>query len=293
MKTTHYSTLIALAMLLTLSACNLINPEEQVPAYLYIPDFNFTTNEGTEGTDSEKISEIWVYTNAVNLGAYELPARVPILDDGAVSLSARAGIRNNGISATRIVYPFYEPFDITLDLERGVIDTIIPQFTYKENLAFPLNVDFEEFAVFAAESDSEADFERITDEELVFEGVGCGYAHIGPDQTIFRASTNEQQLVLPQTDEVFLEMNYKSNNTFAVGLYAINSAGSSKNLAVIINPTNDDNGIPQWNKIYIELSPITSATPSATEYEIYLESIKEAGNSEAHLYFDNIKVVHY
>jgi hypothetical protein len=293
MKKTHYSTLLVLAMTLTLCACNLINPEEQIPAYLHIPAFAFSADESTDGTSSENITEIWAYTGAVNLGAFSLPADIPILEDGAVNLSLRAGIRANGISATRIVYPFYSQYNTTVMLERGVVDTIAPEFTYKDDLYFPLIVDFDEFPVFATESDSEVEFERITDQNEVFEGAGCGFALIGEDQNIFRASTNEQQLVLPHNKQCFLEMDYKCNNTFAVGLYAINSAGSEKHLALIINPTSDAAGVPQWNKIYVELLPITGATLSATEYEIYIESIKEAGNSEARLYFDNIKVIHY
>ena len=61
--------------------------------------------------------------------------------------------------------------------------------------------------------------------------------------------------------------------------------------ALVILPTNDDTGIAVWNKIYVELSFVLGNLTNASEYNLYIESYLDAGNSEASIYLDNIKVI--
>jgi len=74
---------IYLFLLATLGwGCNLINPTETLPSYIIIDEFSFTTNYSTEFSDSEKITEMWVFANDQVIGSFDLPAEVPILLEG-------------------------------------------------------------------------------------------------------------------------------------------------------------------------------------------------------------------
>lgn len=291
MKTTkQLSLLLAFAMMVS---CDIINPDEPVPAYLVIDSYTFETNYGTEGTNSEKFSEVWVYAGAEFLGAFEIPCVVPIIANGATELSLRPGIKNNGMSSTRRTYPFIEPFDINIDMYPLEFDTVRPEFRYRENLVINNLEDFEQGCIFTAESSSQSTMERITDPSIVFEGAGCGEGLLLEGENVLRVVSNEQQLNLPSNKLTWLEMNYKSNNSFAVGLYAVTSASIDKEYLVILNPTTDSAGVDQWNKIYIEMTSVTAAYANASHFEMFIECIRDGSVDEVKLHVDNLKMIHF
>ena len=63
-----------------------------------------------KGYDIEdaNITDAWVTMDGINLGVFELPAQIPILDEGEHNFRISPGIKENGMSATRMIYPFYE-----------------------------------------------------------------------------------------------------------------------------------------------------------------------------------------
>lgn len=292
MKT--FSTLITILVVCFLSSCNWINPDEESPAFIYIDEFTFSSGHGT---DSHKITEIWVFAEGKMLGAYDLPAHVPVLHSGAVDMEFRAGIKNNGISATRIMYPFYEPFSVTVDLEELETDTIAPHFTYQEDLFYNLEENFEIVAgtLFETTSNSEYEWAVVTDDEDpddVFEGDRSAKVELDGDGVKWQIES-ATSLGLPLGKQMWLELNYKCNNNFAIGFRSVLGGTASRDLALIINPTDGDTGTPEWNKIYVDLSVVGSAIIGAEEVYLYIESIREEDVSTARLWFDNIKIVHF
>ncbi|MFM1931139.1 MAG: hypothetical protein RL226_442 [Bacteroidota bacterium] len=291
MKTTKQLSYIAACLFMV--SCDLINPEEPLPAYLVIDDYTFTTSYPSEGSASEKFSEIWVYAGAEFLGAFEVPCVVPIIADGEVEISLRAGIKNNGIASTRKVYPFIEPYNVTVDMRPLEKDTIRPSFAYRENLVIVNAEDFEQGCIFTAESSSQSTMNRITNQLHVFEGNGCGEGLLLDGTSVLRIVSNEQQFELPANKLSWLEMNYKSNNSFAVGLYAVTSASAEKEYLMVLNNTVDETGVAQWNKIYIETTAITSGYANANYFELFFEMIRDTNVDESALYLDNIKLIHF
>ncbi|MEO0405195.1 MAG: hypothetical protein AAF193_10020, partial [Bacteroidota bacterium] len=104
---------------------------------------------------------------------------------------------------------------------------------------------------------------------------------------------NSEFFDLPFNKRTFLEMDYKCDNSFAVGLFAYDGSEEAKNLALILKPTTDDNGQSQWNKIYIDLQEIVQVNPNADNFKLYLEAVKDADNTTATLFFDNFKIIHF
>ena len=50
-------------ILVFVAACNAINPEEEIPAYIEINTMNVSSNYVTQGTNSSKITDVWVYAD--------------------------------------------------------------------------------------------------------------------------------------------------------------------------------------------------------------------------------------
>ncbi len=277
---------------LLLAGCDLINPSEPLPAYLVIPDFEFETNLETEGSDSERITEVWVFVNSQMLGAYELPAEVPVLAEGSAQVDIFPGIKNNGIAGSRIIYPFYAPYSTTVSLEPLEKDTILPSFVYKDNATIQSVEDFEEGNVFTIDN-SAGSITRITEPELVFEGEGSGYATVQAGEGILQFRTNEQQYPIPVTRLSWIEMDYRCNNSFAVGLMAYDNGQLIKEEIIIVLFPTDESGVPEWNKIYIETSQLAASTLGADYFEMYFQSFVDSGNEASEIWLDNIKLVYF
>lgn len=266
----------------------MINPDEEIPAYIHIKELEF---QGIQ-TNSHNISEVWVFDQGTMLGAYDLPADIPVLEEGPNELTFRAGIKNNGVSTNRIMYPFYTTYKETLNQEKFKTDTVVPYFEIKDEVVIPLEfaTTFEVGANYEETSSSLAEMDIIDNEESFEEEAG--YIELDSDHPIWQANSTFS-LDLPTGEFVFLELNYKCNNSFAVGLTANQGSGSNNIISVIINPSEDDNGVPQWNKIYIDLGAPISAYPNAEDYNILFESNLDGGNGLGQIYLDNIKVIHF
>lgn len=275
----------ALAVLLFVSC----NGNEQEPSVLHVDDFLFEAG-ALQGTSSENITELWVYEEGTILGVYDLPAQIPVLSEGNTALRFFAGIKNNGISSTRITYPFYTSFDTTIVLSPLSEHWVEPAFSYVENLDID-EMDFEDGVNEFFGYGTNQGIMEITETD-VFEGDASARALLEPDQSVLLQRT-EQHYLWDAGDLVFLEMNYSCNNSFSVGLYDINSAAETKNFAVILNPTTTGNGNPVWKKIYIDLGFIIQQNADADYFELYFESIHDESGSTVEIFLDNLKLVEF
>ncbi len=98
---------------ISLTGCYKFKGDQTVPAYLKIDSINVETYFPDEGSNSSKITDVWAYVDDNLVGVFELPALFPVLAKGRHKLQLRAGIMLNGISSTRVPYPFYLPIDYT------------------------------------------------------------------------------------------------------------------------------------------------------------------------------------
>jgi hypothetical protein len=276
---------------MVLSSCDIINPKEKEPRYLYIPSFNFTTTT-EQGTASEKFTEVWVYANDNVVTVTDLPALIPILDEGNVSIRVLAGIKNNGIRSTRIFYPFVTSDPFVLSGEPLSIDTVIPNFRYVDDLAFD-KADFDNSTpTIVGLTGNQGAFNLVTNPDYVFEGDRCGLMQLesGENYLLFK---NEENYVMPSGNTVFLELNYSCNDQFAVGLYSTTAGTPEKHNVLVINPTTSDPLNPTWNKIYIDLGLVVQQNPNASYFETYFELNASKADRPISLYVDNMKIVQF
>src|SRR5258706_10210629 len=81
-------------------SCNIINPSEQIPSYLKVNSFILHTDT-SQGSSSSKFTDVWVTVDGLAQGAYEMPAKFPLLFSGTHTVHFRAGIMLNGIAEMR------------------------------------------------------------------------------------------------------------------------------------------------------------------------------------------------
>lgn len=289
----HNSTGWLLLMLVTISSCNLINPEETAPGYIEITPFTFDpspTIPEMGPSPSTKIKDAWVYIDNEFHGTYELPARFPVLSTGPHQLKIFPGILLNGISGTRSTYPFYKSSEHTVNIPpNGTVD-INPLTTYFDKVECSYCESFEGSG-FSLAPTSQSDtliYKLSPGDTNIFEGAGSGVVYLNTDSTRFEI-TNTSEFSPPGSGApVFVELNYKINQEMYMGIFVYQPNLDPKQLPVItLRKTTE------WNKIYIYISDYITSHPSATGFKLYFGAIKDPSTSVSSFYFDNIKVVNF
>jgi hypothetical protein len=271
------------------SSCSMYQKDSGVPAYVYIEDFSLTTNYPEEGTDSKNIRDVWVFIDGNVQGVYPLPCRFPILHEGNITFKLSAGILVNGISATRAIYPFFAQYDTSLSLERGRTDTLRPRVVYNELINFGWMEDFESqgFSL-RTTAVSDTPVARTTNPLEVFEGVSALAMRVDGRAPFVRCETN-QAFSIPGGGgrAVFLELNYKNNQIFDVGLQFIEPDGQAINQPIYtLAPTNGE-----WRKQYMNFTPYIQGR-AGVKYRVFFEArhaLGSAGSGE--IFVDNLKLI--
>lgn len=276
------------------TGCYKFEGDQTIPAYIRIDTVLIDTYYPKEGSNSANITDVWVYLNDNIVGIYELPAIFPVLAEGEQKLDIRPGIKINGISSTRIPYPFYQPIlfsdfnfipDSTITIEN-------PVSTYYSNLVFAWMEDFEGSSISLEEnpaSDTVIQQTEPKDNPEAFLSEYSQYSgviYLTEERPIFSAATYSSYDMPKQGSPVALEMNYKTNNYLNVGLLVIESNSYVKIPLIILNHSED------WNKIYINLGPNLSLHPQASGFRVYFEAGLDNDKASSTIYLDNLKVIH-
>lgn len=259
------------------------------PVFFVQPQTIAVSSSSLQGSSSHKITDLWYYVNNQFKGAIPAGNILPVPSSGSTQIKIFPGIKNNGISATRIPYPFYEPIEIDTTVENGITINRNFYFNYKSGTVFHWIENFEGFGsssgvTITKANDSDTMF-AILDKVVnpfadVFEGNKCLY--FGLDDTRRNAHFNSAALYnLPKSGApVYLEINYKCNQPFSVGIYN----GLYTYVVAAINTSEN------WNKIYIQLSSGVGNNTS-TLSGLFISAIKQTDHPE--FYIDNLKIVSF
>jgi len=267
-----------------LLSCEIINPAEEIPAYLNVDTVTFTASE-LQGTSSQKITDVWFDINGGIQGVYEIPITFPVLNTGTAKAVISAGIMNNGISATRVIYPFFFPDTLTLDLEEKEIYPLSPHFTYRTVSKFSFIEDFEAGNILLQIA-GDSNLVRTSDVSQVFEGSYSGYIYLNKEHDVYEGRT-ANSYPIPNGSPVYLEMNYKCDQVFEIGFYTtLTGVGSISLYKWIINPKEN------WNKIYLDMGGDLLAL-QADELQVQVRANFDTTLTESRIYLDNLKLVNF
>ncbi len=277
--------------LLILTGCNILNPKEQDPSFVFIDSYSFQPLSN-QGSSSTAITELWNYANDDIQGVFDLPSQVPVLRTGRNKYSVYAGIKNNGIGSTRIRYPFYTVYDTILDLQPLQSYRISPVFRYHSAAQVDASRDFEGGNFFQSGPNNGATIEVINNPALAVDGARFGKTTLTPPLN-YMNFIDDTNIIMQAGNTIFLEMNYSCNNTFIVGMFTIENGDTRKNPVIYLTPTTTDNGeTPTWKKIYIDLGVVAGENPNANYHRLYIECISNETSSPV-VFLDNIKIVNW
>ena len=273
-------------MLIIIASCNLINPAEPVPSYVKINNINFTSSP-VLGSSSNNITDVYVNIDNAFQGAYPLPANFPLLETGDHQMIFFPGIIMNGISNTRTAYPFYKPFTASVHLESGKITEINPTIAYYDSVVCTWceNFDGAGFSLTKASTSDTDMVQLLNNDPNIFEGIGCGAVYLDDARIQFKVTTSGAYMLPVYGSSVYLELNYKCNQAFMIGIIA-----NSTNIYTV--PVITVNAKETWNKLYIELGSVIQAYADASDFEIYISASKLAEVTNPEFYFDNFKLLH-
>lgn len=269
------------------AACKKLNPDEPIPSYIHIEKISLKTDVSKQGSNSAKISDAWVYIDDQLIGCFELPATFPVLYEGTHQIKVRAGIKVNGISATRSPYPFYEIFVQKAALKRNERLNLNPVVSYVSYAKFNFMENFDGVGIILAPGPAgTADTMKQTfDKKLVFEGNGSGITRLNKNDVTFQCISNTSYILPAGGAPVFLEFNYKCNHSFVAGIYAHTTANTTVVPVIGMNPSEN------WNKMYVYLTPSVSGASNATDFNIYFSMFND-NSEDLELVIDNLKLVY-
>jgi len=249
-----------------------------------------TSGSNNQGVNSHKIVDIWYYVDGEFKGVFPVGSVMPIIASGNVEITLFGGIKNNGISSTRLPYPIYNSITYNLNIEPGKTYTVSPQFEYNSTAffyyadAFDLNPSQGSYFSYAGDlpPTNTKDFDPTR-------------SYGGSGGSIFMTMTDDKptsQLIqasgyyLPDGGSViYVELDYKSNQKFSVGVIGISSSGGEDKRSVVsVNPSDE------WNHIYIQLSSTVSTAPTYGSYKVYIEGLKNTESPD--IYIDNVKLIY-
>lgn len=271
----------------TFSGCESFDKPEEIPSYIYVTSWSLNTDPGNEGENTHKFVDAWVYMDNNLIGAFELPAYIPILAEGEHDFRIRPGIMNNGISDERKTYPFCTDDEITLTLIRDSVITINPETEYKSGANFIIE-DFESASVIYSAS---ASSDTVMTDEPGGPTGDFGKIVTTTSQDYVRVVTNGNYILPQSGNRVFLELDYYTNVELRVGVIAETGQGDNTHYnRTIITPTDNDG--TSWNHIYIELTDQISSEFLTNQFEIFIEFNKLGAGYISETGLDNIKVVY-
>jgi hypothetical protein len=261
------------------------------PSWLYIDTWVLQANQtNLEGELTHNITDAYVLIDDKVIGYFELPIKIPLLQNGSKKITLYPAIHNNGISSTKKTYPFLQPYTITTSLSKNETVKINPSTKYYTNTKFWIE-NFEDAGI---KLQTSTGFSPIlttaSDPSILKYGQRYGWIHLTKSDSIWMGTTTKMSL--PQYgSEVYLEIDYMNTNRLLTGVNAYGSLAFRANPNIQLNAQKDSE--KKWKKIYIDLKEIISYSTNYTLFEQYLEAELDTDKESSDIYIDNIKLVYF
>lgn len=255
-------------------------------SFLVIDDVTLKTTT-VQGVNSHKITDMWYYVNGEFKGVFPIGGVMPIVASDNAEITLFAGIKNNGISFTRLPYAIYDSKTFNMAIEPGKTYTLSPQFEYNSTAFFYYADNFDGGSgsgsyFIAPQIAGDSSYTYTTDPAKAFGGIGKSIFMSMSDAKPKSMMLQNSGYYLPASGSViYVELDYKCNQSVSVGVIG---AGVDHRGAVTLNPSDN------WNHVYVQLTSIVSTPPSYSSYQVYIEAYKEVSTPE--IYIDNVKLIY-
>ena len=262
---------------------------------------NFNESHGLT-FDSEQLSALQkhnfthcnVYVNNKNLGCWQVPCKVPVLDivDGdSVSLVLLPAFRMTGMDNTVTGYPFINTLRQKVLLKRGQTYSVSdnpPTYVYSNYASFPFLETFSNTSPFTPTDTANS---TLTFVPTVVEGRTAGEIILGGANGQSFDVTSSTFRVPARNYYVFLEVTYKTEGNLEIGVklstayrpFEVHQIGG-------IFPSNGE-----WKTIYFNLGSTVYANhytgADFSDINLVLTGVGSP-DKETHYYIDDIKVIY-
>jgi hypothetical protein len=268
-------------------SCDLIDPPEEIPAYIQIDTILVSVNDFDKGSASHQLDNIWISVGGENMGVFEMPFTIPTYSKGLQTLTIRGGVRLNGIAASRYEYPFFNPYIVDVELREGEIHLIEPATTYKDVCLFRWVEDFEDPGVSVTYSDY-SDTTFVNQKTWVKDGRNSGAIFLSEEKQFFEATSNHR-FALPENQvPVLFEFDLLSTNTLEVGMYITSDGAEVWNSVVVFYPSDN------WKRCYVDIGSYAYYSENMELIRVGFRADYDREDGEpSHIILDNIKLIHY
>lgn len=264
--------------LLVLSSCTTV-PNGGIPSYIQIDSIQLTTSADSQGSNSIMAPICWIEAGGKNVGGWQMPAKIPLLQTGQTTLRIFPGVYNNAI-AEYAPYPFFNFYEVTTNLIQKEVVIIKPMVTYKPNIKFCFVESFEKSVVFD---------EFVKTENLVNDDRGKYYGTLSLQAAAEKKCTSTKSITVKAGVQSYLEFDYCSDDPGSV--FFVNSyyPGQSNDVDVLIQMTASSRN---WKRVYIPIAEDIGKR-GTVPFNLMFTLIKKDEQSTASVNIDNIKIISY
>jgi len=111
---------------------------------------------------------------------------------------------------------------------------------------------------------------------------------------IFENSTIANYDLPRSGQEIYLEINFKCNTEFVVGIYPITGSFISGVPILNLLSTEDASGTMQWKKTYISLKEdVNDPLYNGADFRVFFNAQTNRETGTPTIFIDNIKLVHF
>ncbi|MBL7690668.1 MAG: hypothetical protein JNM41_03675 [Flavipsychrobacter sp.] len=259
------------------AGCNIINPSEPVATHVRIDSFSF------ENGARHDIRYAWVYYNNNPVGAFDLPATVPIIASGKGTLQIAPGIPIDGRGERPVAYPFFRIYTTELNYEPGKIQTVSPTTGYYDSVKYTVISEFEGGITKFAKYFGTTSITTTSVDSLKLDGTGTGLVLLQSPNDSSIDSTRAPFKV-PE-GAAFIEFEYKSSLNVQIGIRGL--------LSNVLITNIDARGVypsATWKKFYFNITGFINKQPGG-DYYFYIKTSVPPGQTSGKLLIDNIRLV--
>ncbi|MCB0804533.1 MAG: hypothetical protein KDC05_01970 [Bacteroidales bacterium] len=283
-----------------LTSCEKFEGDQTIPSYLSIDTIILVDNPGLlEGHSlTHNFTDVWVYVDEQVLGAFELPAMIPVLQNGTHNLTIYAGVKLNALSGTRAGYSFTAPMiDDEFEFVMDSVIEINPSVSYYDNTDFAWIEEFDftnpESISLIPSSNSDTSLTEFTRNptDPLYERFGSrsGIGYVDSKNTVLEITTKVEEdegfYFPPGASPVMLEMEFNSDHLVGVGMF-IRQSGIIQHPVLILRPTNGE-----WKKVYVNFTPTISSYSNAVNFNVFFRADWDGVSEKGTVMLDNIKLV--
>jgi hypothetical protein len=262
--------------------------EIPTPSYLSIQPFEFVTKTN-EGTARQRIIDGWVYVNGEYVGAYELPATIPVIFEGKCEIQIFPGYRKDGKINAPNIYPLGNIYKDSILLVQKDTLTIKPITGYVDGILVPFNEDFEGFHFFNRDLDNNAQTKiTLSSAQDAFEGTSSGEIILDSVNNWLAAEFDIAEIIPAGDIQTLVELHFKADMSFSIGFLGYRNGEVNANLiSATLIPKEE------WTKVYFGFRELLNDEPSS-EYRIAIAARYDPKipKSQQRILIDNFKVVY-